>query len=113
MIHQSFPVFLTLLILGLVATIVMHSIIRYRHLKGLDGFLSKWILAYIGAWIGQPVLGYWGSRIYDVHWIPAIIGAFAGAFGITALWKARAKSVQPAKETTPEPARSLFEHRAA
>lgn len=113
MTHQVFSIFLTLLILGLIATIVVHSIVRYRHLKGLDGFLAKWIIAYIGAWIAQPVLGYWGPRIFGVHWIPAIVGAFAGAFGITAVWRARAKSVRLAEEALAEAPRAVVERRIA
>jgi uncharacterized membrane protein YeaQ/YmgE (transglycosylase-associated protein family) len=113
MLHQGFATFLTLLILGLIAAAVVHFAIRYSHLKSADGFFSKWIVAYIGAWIGQPVLGDWGSRIAGVHWIPAIIGAFAGAFGVTAMWRGHAKSMRLAAETASKSPRPIVETRAA
>lgn len=43
MIGMNFAAFLTLLVLGFVSSVVLHFLIRYRMLNGLDGFLSKWI----------------------------------------------------------------------
>lgn len=111
MIHQNFATFLTLLIAGVIATVVVNLIIRYKHLKGLDGFLAAWVLGYIGAWIGQPVLGAWGPNLFGVHWIPALIGAFAGAFGLTAWWKARTRSHRLAMQD--ESQRPFVQNRAA
>ena len=67
---------------------------RYRFLEGLDGFLAKWGVGWVAAWLGSPVLGHWFERvkIAGVYLIPALVGAFAGAFGITAFWKALAKA---------------------
>jgi uncharacterized membrane protein YeaQ/YmgE (transglycosylase-associated protein family) len=100
MIGMNFGSFLTLLILGLIAVIFMHFIIRYRMLKGVDGFFAKWIAGWIGAWLGSPVLGHWWFRIQNVYIIPALIGAFVGAFAFAALTKANAT----ARVTTTAPA---------
>ena len=59
MIGTGFGAFLTLLILGLIASIVMHAIVRYWTLAGVDGFALTWIAGWIGAWLGSPVLGHW------------------------------------------------------
>jgi uncharacterized membrane protein YeaQ/YmgE (transglycosylase-associated protein family) len=90
MINMHFLSFLTLLIISLIATIVMHFIIRYRVLEGGDGFIWKWVVAWLGAWIGTPVVGHWfaGVAIGHVFIVPAFIGAFATAFLATAFWKA-------------------------
>jgi uncharacterized membrane protein YeaQ/YmgE (transglycosylase-associated protein family) len=92
---MHFAGFLTLLIISLIVALIMHFAIRYRVLTGADGFLSKWIVGWVGAWLGSPVLGNWfqGVRISNVYIIPAFIGAFVGAFLVTAIWKAEAKIV--------------------
>ena len=92
MIGMSFAAFVTLLVLGLIAAIVIHSLIRYRMLKGADGFLVAWIAGWIGGWLGSPVLGHWAFQIQNVYMIPALVGAFVGAFSFTALLKAAARS---------------------
>ena len=43
MIGMNFTPFLTLLVVGVIASFVLHSLVRYRVLFGVDGFLSKWI----------------------------------------------------------------------
>jgi uncharacterized membrane protein YeaQ/YmgE (transglycosylase-associated protein family) len=113
MIHQTFATFLTLLIVGLIAAAVIHVASRYQHMNNVDGFFCKWIAAYLGAWVGQPVLGYWGRRIAGVHWIPALVAAFAGAFAMTATWKAHAKSLRLAAEIASKAPRPMVETRAA
>lgn len=93
MIGMSFSTFLVLLVAGLVAAAVMHYIVRYRFLEGLDGFVGKWIAGWVGAWLGSPVLGHWFEKIKlaDIYLIPALLGAFVGAFVCTALCKTAAK----------------------
>jgi len=95
MIGMNFGAFLTLLILGLIAALVMHSIIRYRMLKGFDGFMAKWIAGWVGAWLGSPVLGHWWFQIQNIHIIPALVGAFVGAFAFPVLVKANAVALAP------------------
>jgi uncharacterized membrane protein YeaQ/YmgE (transglycosylase-associated protein family) len=92
MIGMHFGTFLTLLILGFVAAIVMHSVIRYRMMGGIDGFFAKWIAGWIGGWLGGPVLGHWWFQIQNVYVIPALLGAFVGAFLFVALTKSTAVS---------------------
>jgi uncharacterized membrane protein YeaQ/YmgE (transglycosylase-associated protein family) len=51
----------------------------------------------VGAWLGSPVLGHWFDpvKLAGIYLIPALLGAFAGAFTLTATWKARAKIGAP------------------
>ncbi len=100
MIDMHFGAFLVLLILGLIAALVEHYVIRYRFLQGFDGFIWKWVVGWVGAWLGSPVLGNWWFRIAGVYVIPALIGAFAGAFLATALWKGLARSGMSIPKTT-------------
>jgi len=93
MIGMNFWAFLVLLVAAVIAAVVLHYLIRYRFLEGIDGFLGKVIAGWVGAWLGSPVLGHWFERVKLAHiyLIPALLGAFAGAFALTATWKARAK----------------------
>jgi uncharacterized membrane protein YeaQ/YmgE (transglycosylase-associated protein family) len=95
MLDMSFASFLTLLIISLIAAVVVHYAIRYRVLAGADGFLWKWVVGWVGAWLGTPVLGHWfnGVNISHVYVIPAFLGGFIGAFLAAAIWKAEAKVV--------------------
>lgn len=95
MIDMSFASFLTLLIISLITALVMHYAIHYRVLDGIDGFLWKWVVGWIGAWLGTPVLGHWfsGVVISNVYIIPAFLGGFIGAFLVAAVWKAEAKAM--------------------
>lgn len=104
MIGMSFGSFLTLLVLGFIAAVVLQYAFRYRVLSGVDGFFGKWTVAWIGAWLGSPVLGHWAFRIANVYVIPAIIGAFAAAFVVTACFKATAAVVMPEKAREGQPA---------
>ena len=49
MIGMSFASFRSLLILGIIASIALHLIVRYKMLSGFDGFMNKWIAGWIGA----------------------------------------------------------------
>lgn len=93
MIGMNFWAFLILLVAGLIAAAVLHYVVRYRFLEGFDGFLAKCVVGWIGAWLGSPVLGHWFERVKlaNLYLIPALLGAFAGAFVLTASWKASAK----------------------
>lgn len=103
MIGMSFASFIVLLLLGFIAAIIMHSAICYRMMAGGDGFVAKWIAGWIGGWLGTPVLGHWWFHIQNVYVIPALIGAFVGAFSVAFLSKATAvanASVLKAETTT-------------
>ena len=102
MIGMGFAAFLTLFVISFIAAIVMHSGIRYRFLGGVDGFFSKWIVGWLGAWIASPVLGHWfaGFAIGSQYIIPAFLGAFSAAFMTTAVCKALARTRTAGAEIT-------------
>jgi uncharacterized membrane protein YeaQ/YmgE (transglycosylase-associated protein family) len=93
MIGMDFWAFLVLLVAAVIAAVVLHYLICYRFLEGFDGFLGKVGAAWVGAWLGSPVLGHWFEpvKLAHIYVLPALLGAFAGAFALTATWKARAK----------------------
>ena len=97
MIGITFLAFVILLVAALIAAGVLHYLLCYRFLEGLDGFLGKCIAGWIGAWLGSPVLGYWFEpvKFAGIYLIPALLGAFAGAFILTASYKALAKVFAP------------------
>jgi uncharacterized membrane protein YeaQ/YmgE (transglycosylase-associated protein family) len=90
MIGMSFSAFLTLLVLGFISSVVLHALVRYRVLAGLDGFVCKWIVGWIGAWLGSPVFGYWGIHMENIYIIPAVFGAFTAHFMVTTALRALA-----------------------
>ncbi len=99
LIGMHFLSFLVLLVLSAFAAAILHWVIRYRLLAGIDGFFSKWIAAWIGAWLGPAVVGHWFGPVmlWNVYIIPALIGAFACSFVVTAGARATAK-VRPERE---------------
>ncbi len=100
MIGMSFGSFLTLLIVGAVAAIVMYALVRYRMLEGPDGLVAAWIAGWIGGWLGGPVLGHWWIQIQNIYILPAFLGALVGAFSIAALVRtSRAAVVMTPKAT--------------
>lgn len=94
MIAMNFWSFFVLLVAGVVAAAVLHYGVRYRLLEGFDGFVGKCIAGWVGAWLASPVLGHWFEkvRLANIYLIPALIGAFAGAFVVAASGKALAKA---------------------
>ncbi len=117
MIGMSFAPFLTLLIIGLISGFVMHVLVRYRVLKGFDGFMAKWIAGWIGGWLGSPVFGHWARAIGGVYVIPALLGAFTGSFLVAATLKASAVATSQALRqsaiTTQQAGATQFEMRKA
>ena len=107
MIGMSFPAFLILLILGFIGAFVMHVFIGYRMLNGLDGFLSKWVAGWLGAWLASPVLGHWAPQFAGVYILPAILGAFIGPFMMTALFKVSAITAAPRQSMAAAPAAAM------
>jgi uncharacterized membrane protein YeaQ/YmgE (transglycosylase-associated protein family) len=97
MIGMDFWAFLVLLVAALIAAVVLHYLICYRFTEGFDGFLGKVMTGWVGAWLGSPVLGHWFQpvKLAGIYLIPALLGAFVGAFALTATWKARAKIGAP------------------
>jgi len=95
MLGMTFWGFLVLLVGSLIAAGVMHYLVRYRFLEGFDGFVGKVIAAWVGAWLGSPVLGHWFEplKLANIYLIPALLGAFAGAFVVAVTGKALAKAL--------------------
>jgi len=85
LIGMSFLSFVILVILSAIAAAAVHWGFRYQLFKGIDGFIGQWIVAWLGAWVGPAVLGHWfdSAMVAHIYVIPAVIGAFAGAFGGT------------------------------
>lgn len=108
MIGMGFGAFLTLFVISFIVAAIMHNAIRYRFLNGVDGFLSKWIVGWVGAWIASPVLGHWfsGVALGGQYIIPAFVGAFSLTFLGTAACKAvvKMRTAPATAETQPVPA---------
>jgi uncharacterized membrane protein YeaQ/YmgE (transglycosylase-associated protein family) len=83
MIGMNFSAFLILLALGFISSFVLHMLVRYRGLAGLEGFLYMWIAGWIGGWLGSPVFGHWSVHVGNLYIIPALVGAFTGSFLVT------------------------------
>lgn len=97
MIGMNFSAFFVLLVAGVLAAAVVHYVVGYRVLEGVDGFLGKVMVGWVGAWLGSPVIGHWfeSVKFADVYLIPALLGAFAGTFAMVATAKAMAKAIAP------------------
>lgn len=94
LIGMRFLSFLILLILSAFATAIVHNSIRYRFLEPTEGFFAKWVIAWICAWLGPYVIGAWFGPVmlWNIYIIPALIGAFVGAFIMTAGFRAIART---------------------
>ena len=91
MLGMNFASFLTLLIVSVVVAAVYHWILRYRFLEGIDSFLAKVAVGWVGGWLGSPVLGHWLWKIQSVYLVPAILGAIVAIHLTVLCWKASAK----------------------
>ena len=97
MLGMGFRSFLVLSVAAVIAAGVMHYGIRYRFLRGFDGFVGKAIAGWAGAWLGSPIIGHWFERLKfgSIYLIPALLGAFAGAFVVVASAKVAAEAFAP------------------
>jgi uncharacterized membrane protein YeaQ/YmgE (transglycosylase-associated protein family) len=80
MIGMSFISFVILLVISVVVSAVLHYGLKYYLTPGLESFYLKVVLAWVGAWLGSPVFGYWPSRFPFLHYqevwfVPAILGS--------------------------------------
>jgi uncharacterized membrane protein YeaQ/YmgE (transglycosylase-associated protein family) len=91
MLGMSFASFLTLLVVSVVVAAVCHWILRYRFLEGIDSFLAKVAVGWVGGWLGSPVLGHWLWKVQSVYLVPAILGAIVAVHLNVLCWKASAK----------------------
>ena len=79
MIGMDSASFLTLLIISLVVSWVLHYPLKYYVTPGLWSYCSKVVVGWFGAWLGSPVFGHWwpGVQVGDVYIVPAVLGAAA------------------------------------
>jgi uncharacterized membrane protein YeaQ/YmgE (transglycosylase-associated protein family) len=91
MLGMNFTSFLALLVVSVVVAAAYHWVLRYRFLEGIDSFLAKVAVGWIGGWLGSPVLGHWLWKIQSVYIMPAILGAIAAIHLNVLCWKASAK----------------------
>ncbi len=76
MFGMDFTSFLTLLIISVVISGILHFVFKYYIVPGWWSYLSKILIGWIGAWLGSPVFGHWfeALKIGQVYIIPAILG---------------------------------------
>ena len=93
MIGMDFGAFFTLCVISLIGAVVVHYGFHYRFLGGIDGFLAKWVVGWLGAWLAAPVIGYWfhGLSINGQYLLPAFLGSVTAAFMATAICKVMVK----------------------
>ena len=89
MIGMTFVSFVTLLVISVVVSVVLHYLVKYRVVGGFDGFLGKLTIGWLGGWLGSPVFGYWPEtvKLGTIYVIPAVLGSLAAVFGIVFLLK--------------------------
>lgn len=75
----DFTSFLSLLIISVVVSGILHFGAKYYVLPGFWSFCSKVAVGYIGAWLGTPVFGPWweGVNVGEIFLVPAILGSLA------------------------------------
>jgi uncharacterized membrane protein YeaQ/YmgE (transglycosylase-associated protein family) len=74
---MNFTSLLMLLIVRAIVAPVCHWILRYRFLEGVDSFLAKVAVGWVGGWLGSPVPGHSLWRIQNVYLVTATLGAIA------------------------------------
>ncbi len=79
MLGMNFMSFLTLLVISVVVSAVLHFGLKYYVTADIWSFCSKVVVGWLGAWLGSPVFGYWfpDVAVDGVFVIPAILGALA------------------------------------
>ncbi len=73
----SLNAFLVLLLISVVVSGILHFGVKYYVTEGIWSFVSKVVVGWVGAWLGGPVIGYWGPVYMDVAVVPAILGSAA------------------------------------
>lgn len=76
---MDFTTFLVLLIISAIVSAVMHYGLHYYVIPGLDSFISKIVIGWVGAFLGIRMLGHWweGLNYGDVYFVPALLGSAA------------------------------------
>jgi uncharacterized membrane protein YeaQ/YmgE (transglycosylase-associated protein family) len=89
MLDMNFIEFLTLLVVSVISSVIVHYGYHHRSLQGSDGFFFEWIVGWIFAWLGSPVFGHWFANFHvqNIYLIPALLGGFVGAFCAAVVWR--------------------------
>jgi uncharacterized membrane protein YeaQ/YmgE (transglycosylase-associated protein family) len=76
---MNFINFFILLVISIVVSAVLHFLLKYYARPGMNSFISKVIIGWIGAWLGMPIFGHWfeGVKLEEIYIIPAILGSIA------------------------------------
>jgi uncharacterized membrane protein YeaQ/YmgE (transglycosylase-associated protein family) len=76
---DSFASFVTLLVIAVAVSAALHYGLKFYATSGLSSFLTKIVVAYIGAGLGKPLFGAWCENVTyaGVYIIPATLGALA------------------------------------
>ena len=74
---MGFEGFLTLLVISVVVSGILHYGVKFYVTAGTWSFVSKCVIGYVGALLGAIFFGSWGPGYGDVHIIPAILGSAA------------------------------------
>jgi uncharacterized membrane protein YeaQ/YmgE (transglycosylase-associated protein family) len=91
MVGMGFTSFLSLTIIAAIVALVYHYGLRYRFLEGHDAFLGKFMVGWLGAWLGSPIIGHWLWKVENVYVVPAVLGAIVAIHLNVLGWKAVTK----------------------
>ncbi|MFQ5548751.1 MAG: hypothetical protein ACE5FV_10690 [Woeseia sp.] len=76
---MDFVSFLVLLIIAVIVAGVLHYPLKYYVTPGIWSYLSKVVIAYVGAHLGAYFFGQWwpGVAYGEIYIVPAALGALA------------------------------------
>lgn len=96
MIGMDFVEFAILAVIAGAVAGVFHFVLHFHIVPDLWSFLGKVVLAWIGAWLGSPVLGHWwnGLNYGDIYYFPAILGAIGAVILSVDLFKTLASCLK-------------------
>ncbi len=80
MTYMSLQAFVFVTVIAAIALLVMAFVLRKMLCIGTQGYIATFIVAWLGAWLGTAVYGFWapswtGPQGYRLAFIPAFIGA--------------------------------------
>jgi len=74
---MGFEGFLTLLVISVVVSAVLHYGLKFYVTAGTWSFVSKCVIGYFGATLGAYFFGSWGYSFGEVSIFPAVLGSAA------------------------------------
>ncbi len=91
---MGFEGFLTLLVISVVVSAVLHYGLKFYVTAGTWSFVAKCVVGYVGAILGAYFFGSWGPSFGGVNIIPAILGSAAMliiVIDVAKIWVGRTK----------------------